>query len=205
MLNSDNSDERNSMIKRLLLFFVPAVVFAATTQTQSVTATINAGKTGAPISPYVYGQFIEHIGNIINHGLWAEMLDDRKFYAPVVAAAPEPVAEPARSGREPSRRWTAVGPIESVVMDSTRPYVGEHSPLVKLDGTERRVDSRLNVTGGWSRQGFVASRSRLPRTVKNFFSLTSMFFFSAKGSRPACSARSLAFVASGMSGLASRR
>jgi alpha-N-arabinofuranosidase len=138
MLNSDNSDERNSMIKRLLLFFVPAVVFSATAQTQSVTATINAGKTGAPISPYVYGQFIEHIGNIINHGLWAEMLDDRKFYAPVVAAAPEPVAEPARSGREPSRRWTAVGPIESVVMDSTRPYVGEHSPLVKLDGTERR-------------------------------------------------------------------
>jgi alpha-L-arabinofuranosidase len=132
MLNSDNSDERNSMIKRLLLFFVPAVVFAATAQTQSVTATINAGKTGAPISPYVYGQFIEHIGNIINHGLWAEMLDDRKFYAPVVAAAPEPVAEP-------SPRWTAVGPIESVVMDSTRPYVGEHSPLVKLDGTEREL------------------------------------------------------------------
>ena len=24
--------------------------------------------------------FIEHLGNLINHGLWSELLDDRKFY-----------------------------------------------------------------------------------------------------------------------------
>ena len=41
---------------------------------------IDAGKTSPPISPYVYGQFIEHIGELINRSLWAEMLDDRKFY-----------------------------------------------------------------------------------------------------------------------------
>jgi hypothetical protein len=32
-------------------------------------ATIDAARTSAPISPYVYGQFIEHINGIINRGL----------------------------------------------------------------------------------------------------------------------------------------
>ena len=68
-----------------------------------------------------------------------------------------------------------------------------------------RVDSRLNVTLGWSRQDFVASRFRLPRTVKKFLSLRSMFFFNSKGSSNACSARSWVLAASSMSGLASSR
>src|ERR1035441_224238 len=53
---------------------------AAVAQVPPIEATIDAGKTGAPISKYVYGQFIEHIAGIINNGIWAEMLDDRKFY-----------------------------------------------------------------------------------------------------------------------------
>lgn len=72
-------------------------------------------------------------------------------------------------------------------------------------GGRVRVDSRQNVTSGGRHQVFVASRFRLLRTVKNFFSLTSMLFFNANGFNRACSARSLAFVASGMSGLASKR
>jgi alpha-L-arabinofuranosidase len=39
--------------------------------------TIDASKTGASISKYVYGQFLEHIGGIVNNGLWADMLADR--------------------------------------------------------------------------------------------------------------------------------
>ena len=54
-------------------------------------------------------------------------------------------------------------------------------------------------------QAFVDSRPRLLSAVKIFFSLASMFFFNAKGSSPACSARSFVFVAAGMSGLASSR
>ena len=49
-------------------------------QTQPVNATIDVSKTGAPISKYVYGQFLEHIGGLVNNSIWAEMLDDRKFY-----------------------------------------------------------------------------------------------------------------------------
>jgi len=36
-------------------------------------------KVGAAISPYLYGQFIEHLGRCIRDGIWAEKLKDRKF------------------------------------------------------------------------------------------------------------------------------
>jgi len=43
-------------------------------------ATVDATTQGAPISPYIYGQFTEHLGRCIYGGIWAEMLQDRKFY-----------------------------------------------------------------------------------------------------------------------------
>ena len=46
---------------------------------------IDVSKPGHPISPYIYGQFIEHLGRCIYGGIWAEMLEDRKFYYPVTA------------------------------------------------------------------------------------------------------------------------
>ncbi|MGD0252684.1 MAG: alpha-N-arabinofuranosidase, partial [Verrucomicrobiota bacterium] len=71
-----------------------------------------------------------------NNGIWAEMLDDRKFYYPVTSQVPA-ASTPAR-GRFALRHWTPIGPDESVVMDANHPYVGEHTPLVKLDGTGPR-------------------------------------------------------------------
>ena len=54
---------------------------------------IDAGKTAPTISPYIYGQFIEHIGDLINRSLWAELLDDRKFYNDITSKPPvEPAA-----------------------------------------------------------------------------------------------------------------
>ncbi len=47
MLNLGNSKGHDSMIKHLLFFLMPGVVFAATAQTQSVTAAIAVSKTGA--------------------------------------------------------------------------------------------------------------------------------------------------------------
>ena len=46
---------------------------------------MDAAKTGAPINPFIYGQFIEHLGRCIYGGIWAEMLEDRKFYFPITA------------------------------------------------------------------------------------------------------------------------
>jgi hypothetical protein len=28
----------------------------------------------------IFGQFIEHYGRVVEHGLWAELLENRKFY-----------------------------------------------------------------------------------------------------------------------------
>jgi alpha-N-arabinofuranosidase len=122
---------------------------------QGVVAIVDAGETQAAISPYVYGQFIERIGGLINHGLWAEMLDDRKFYDPVLAREPE-LAPPGR-GRAPLRRWTVIGPADSVVMDSARSFAADRAPLVTLSGLEARGirQAGLAVVGGRSYSGRV--------------------------------------------------
>jgi len=114
------------------------VLFSAflSAQTQPVTATIDASKTGAPISKYIYGQFLEHGGNIVNEGVWAEMLEDRKFYYPITSKPPEEPPVPAWRRRGPRRHWIPVGADEFVTMDKDKPYTGEQTPLVKLDKKE---------------------------------------------------------------------
>ena len=49
----------------------------------AVVANIDASQVGAPISKYLYGGFIEHGGALMYRSLWAEMIDDRKFYFPI--------------------------------------------------------------------------------------------------------------------------
>jgi len=98
-------------------------------------ATIDATNARAPISPLLYGGFIEHIGDLINHSLWSEVLDDRKFYWPVNS---EPVPAPPGAGGGPMRtvsnKWHPTGADTTVSMDRAAPYVGAHSPVVHLSG-----------------------------------------------------------------------
>lgn len=126
-------------IKRAFTLVLAGAVLAVGAQStvgtaKRITVLIDAGKTGPPISPYIYGQFIEHIGDLINRSLWAEMLDDRKFFYPVSSKAPE--QKPVR-GRRPNR-WLPIGPDESVVMDRQNPYVGDHTPRITLAGATPR-------------------------------------------------------------------
>ncbi len=123
---------------------------------QSVSANIDASKTGTPISKYVYGQFVEHIGNIINSGIRAEMLDDRKFYN-VIPTPPPPSGNGPRFGRVRLRPWTVVGPASAVAMEAQRPYVGKHSPRISVDASEARgiEQSGLVLVGGKSYTGRV--------------------------------------------------
>jgi len=120
-----------------LTLLLAALLFSVlcTAQTQPVRATIDASKTSAPISKYIYGQFLEHIGGIVNNNIWAEMLDDRKFYFPINS---HPPAEPSGPSwrRVTLRHWMPIGADEFVTMDADRPYVGEHTPLVKLSSSE---------------------------------------------------------------------
>jgi alpha-N-arabinofuranosidase len=111
-------------------------------QTNVVNAAIDISKTGAPISKNIYGQFLEHGGDIVNTGVWSEMLVDRKFFYPVAVAAPTPPPVMGNAGgnprfnRKPTRWWTPVGGDRVVTMDTNSPYTGEHTPLVKLDAKE---------------------------------------------------------------------
>jgi alpha-N-arabinofuranosidase len=129
--------------KLLALVFLAAVITGVGAQPGStvekrIAVKVDARKTQAPVSPYLYGQFIEHIGDLVNRSVWAEMLDDRKFYYAVKSeeAGPEPAQGPIR-GRRPNR-WRPIGPDAAVVMDSDRPYVGEHTPFIRLAGREPR-------------------------------------------------------------------
>ena len=128
-------------------FFLILGAFCAGAQVvsagQPVTATIDATKTGAPISPYVYGQFLEHAGNLVYGSLWSQMLDDRKFYYRVEPAPAKESDSGERGFRRRMRgvgpgRWNPVGPADSIVMDTTNPFVGDHTPLITLAGSELR-------------------------------------------------------------------
>lgn len=55
----------------LLIAALPFSTFSFS-QIRVVNVTIDASKTGHPISPYIYGQFLEHIAGIVNNGIWAD-------------------------------------------------------------------------------------------------------------------------------------
>jgi alpha-L-arabinofuranosidase len=112
---------------------LPAVAAA-----RGVSAVVDAGKRGHPISDYMYGGFIEHIGNLIYYSLWSEVLDDRKFFHPVDSRPlPQPEGLMRRMMPQPNK-WVPVGPDSDVTMDGNAPYVGKQSPVVRLAGTSPR-------------------------------------------------------------------
>src|SRR4051812_22149201 len=113
-----------------------SIAAAASPQTspQSIAVSIDTTATSAPISPQLYGQFLEHIGPIVNHGLWAEMVDDRKFYGPILDQEPPPETDPRRAFRGRTQSWLRIGSAENTSLDSQKPYVGEHDLLLRPQG-----------------------------------------------------------------------
>jgi alpha-N-arabinofuranosidase len=114
----------------------PAV--AASSVPVSVSAVVDTSKSSAPINPNLYGMFIEHAGSLVYRSMWAEMLDDRKFFSPITSETTAP--PPARRGPfgGPPRRWTPVGPADSVSLDARNVYVGDHSAAIALASGEPR-------------------------------------------------------------------
>ncbi|MGH7989196.1 MAG: alpha-L-arabinofuranosidase C-terminal domain-containing protein, partial [Limisphaerales bacterium] len=68
---------------KIMLVILFCVTFHNANLFADVSVKVDTQKTGAPISKYIYGQFIEHLGNCFYGGLWAEMVSDRKFYYPI--------------------------------------------------------------------------------------------------------------------------
>jgi len=80
-------------------------------QALETTVTIDVARPGPAVNPYLYGQFIEHLGRCIHDGIWAEMLFDRKFLL------------------EPGKAWQAFGPEGAdfdAAHDAAGAYCGDH-------------------------------------------------------------------------------
>jgi alpha-N-arabinofuranosidase len=144
----DWTDFIGGSMKIQFAFFAAAAMWlgctiAATSQQAGESApahlmvTVNAQQGAEPVSKYVFGSFIEHIGPLIYRSLWSEMLDDRKFYFPI--SSKEPEAPPQRRGGGfpgmQLRKWHPVGPDDAVVMDKDQPFVGEQSVRIALDSS----------------------------------------------------------------------
>jgi alpha-N-arabinofuranosidase len=134
------------LIAGVWILHIAAPVSAATTAPRSVNAVIDAGKTFAPINPNLYGMFIEHIGSLVYRSMWAEMIDDRKFYNPITSQDASPAGRTrGRFGGAP-HRWIPIGPAESVTMDTRHAYAGDHSPSIALNPTEPRGIRQAGLT-----------------------------------------------------------
>lgn len=92
--------------------------------------TVDAGQTAAPISKYIYGQFIEHLGRCIYGGIWAEMLEDRKFFYKVTT--PESPWRAYLGIQKPTGDIPAID--GTIVMDERNAFVGQHSPHIQMGG-----------------------------------------------------------------------
>jgi len=101
----------------VLAFAIGASSCLAAEDATKTVITIDVTKKAEPISKYIYGQFIEHLGRCIDGGIWSEMLEDRKFYYPV--------------GAEKSP-WKAMSNLDSVKTSAKDPYVGDHEPEISI-------------------------------------------------------------------------
>lgn len=146
----------------LLSGFLLMLALAATgsgAQEAPVRIAIDPQQRRDVIRPFVYGQFIEHLGRCVYGGIWAEMLEDRKFYHPItddyapytsLQDTPFPVV-----GASP---WQIVGPAGSIRMDPTDPFVGDHTPVVRGGSAIQQRD--LALVKGRSYLGYLWCRGQ---------------------------------------------
>ncbi|MDZ7315191.1 MAG: alpha-N-arabinofuranosidase [candidate division KSB1 bacterium] len=119
---------------------IPLVLLLTACLYGQASITIDLNQKSEPIQPYIYGQFIEHLGRCIYGGLWAEMLEDRKFYYPITddykpfATSRDDFWKAGDYQYLAASPWKVIGPAGSVKMDVSEPYVGEHSPVIFLPG-----------------------------------------------------------------------
>ena len=128
--------------------------FAAATAAQQsgqnspgpIKVTIDAQQAAPAVTKYEYGQFIEHIGSTMYGSVWAELLDDRKFYFPITAMEPEaPAGQQGGPFRMTTRKWHPVGPEDAVTMDKDQPFVGDQSPKIALDASTPHGISQTGI------------------------------------------------------------
>ncbi|SFG15240.1 alpha-L-arabinofuranosidase C-terminal domain-containing protein [Salegentibacter agarivorans] len=97
------------------------------------TVKIEPEKKLEPMSPYIYGQFIEHMGKSIYGGIWAEMLEDRKFYyTPGTSKSP----------------WYASLDTNEVGIDSSYSYSQGKLPVIQVEKKITLNQDNLSLESG---------------------------------------------------------
>ncbi len=114
---------------------------------------IDICKRGAPIEKYIYGQFIEHLGKCIYGGIWAEMIEDRKFYYPVTwefdpyGTDDDPFWSTGPYPYLKSSPWQVIGDQNTVTMDNTNSFTGDHTPIISSSERSRKFGIRQGGLG----------------------------------------------------------
>jgi len=117
-------------------------VLTGTAAAQPVAVTIDATRTAQPITKFVFGGFMEPATTRV----WAEMLYDRKFFNEI-NSKPQPAPPAGGFGRRgPQPRWEPVGADKFVVMDGKNAYVGEWSPLIRLEAATPHGISQSGIS-----------------------------------------------------------
>ncbi len=146
------------------LLIGPAAVALAQGAVQPVANTVSAQVTidtqsqAEAISPYIYGQFIEHLGRCIYGGIWAEMLEDRKFHFPVPADGDTWRLTRSQARVLAASPWRVIGPEGTVKMVEENAFVGEHSPHITAPGDDTAVgiyQEELGVVKGKQYSGYI--------------------------------------------------
>lgn len=117
---------------------------------------IDAGATRPAMSELIYSQFIEHLGRCIYGGIWAEMLEDRKFYYPITGRY-APYLNDEMFPAVVRSPWERMGPADSVTMVSDDPFVGSQDPRISSGGGIRQHD--LGIEAGQSYTGYIWIKS----------------------------------------------
>jgi len=151
-------------MKKLPLFVAALFLSLPGLRAGTVDVKVDATKTTAPISPYIYGQFIEHLGRCIYGGIWAEMLEDRKFYFDITPkyAPYRGIVNPDFPGEIMAQSdypvvgaspWQIIGEPSAVTMVKEGAFVGKHSPRVNAGAGLRQRD--LGVKAGLRYDGYL--------------------------------------------------
>jgi len=107
---------------------------------------IDLQKEREVMQDYVYGQFIEHLGRCIYGGIWAEMLEDRKFYY-----APNEKLSP----------WKTEGDAEDLLITSKNSFVGDLTPGLRSSDhkTIKLIQNGLGIHKDMSYSGRIVLKS----------------------------------------------
>jgi alpha-L-arabinofuranosidase len=140
----------------MVLLAVSAILPMSANAAQKVA--IDVSKTGEQASPYIYGQFIEHLGRCIYGGIWAEMLEDRKFYFPITSDyAPYKSLTDTQYPVVGASPWQIVGKPAGIETTAKDAFVGDHAVVIREGSGIRQND--LGILSGKRYTGYIWTHS----------------------------------------------